>query len=73
MNRKPSAKYHLWISCHDGVVAIVIAGRGLYMQSTRPIPLSYLLVMDVLSQDLFAIFEPVNLTRDTDVKDKCEG
>lgn len=31
MNRKLSVKYYLWVRCHDGVVAIVIIGRGLYV------------------------------------------
>lgn len=52
---------HLWISCHDCVVPIIIAGRGLNMQSAGSVPVSYLLVMDILFEDLLAIFEPVNL------------
>lgn len=33
------------------------------MQSTGSVPVSYLLVMDILFEDLLAVFEPVNLLR----------
>lgn len=31
INRKLNEKCYLWISCHDGVVAIIVIGRELYM------------------------------------------
>ena len=54
---------HLWISCHYCVVPIIIVSCGLNMQSAASVLVSYLLVMDVLFEDLLAIFEPVNLLR----------
>ena len=61
--QRANPQRYLGISRHHGVVSIVVVGRAVNVQGTGAIALSYLLIVNVLSQDLLSVFEPVHLKR----------